>query len=100
MTEKMTLYRPLPRRPFRAVTSKELFEGIHYRVPCPEAETDSSVCPIGEWYCENTWCVVRQVTISCKLYGEKLPTMKCPACRSKMKFQHWLCGETLVPYEG
>ena len=98
MAEELTLYRRWPRPPSRAMTSTELMEGIHYTIASDES--DSSQCPEGEWYCDNQNCVVRQVTVSCKLFGEPLPTMKCPACRSRMKFNHWLRSESLVPYKG
>ena len=98
MTEKMILYQPLPRRPFGLIHGNELSEGICYHEP--SLEPDSENCPTGEWYCQNTWCVVRHVRIDCKLFGEELPRMRCPACRALLKFQHWLREETLVPYQG
>ncbi len=98
MTDKMILYQPLPRRPFGLIHGNELSEGICYHEP--SLEPDSENCPMGEWYCQNTWCVVRQVRIDCKLFGEELPRMRCPACRALLKFHHWLRHETLVPYKG
>jgi hypothetical protein len=43
--------------------------------------------------------MVRQVTIFCKLHGEALPQMRCPACRELLKLHHWLRTETLMPYK-
>ncbi len=63
--------------------------------PIPEPENPN--IPEGEWYCENPECVVRECKILCKLYGEELPTMECPACSSLLKFHHWIGHETLVP---
>jgi hypothetical protein len=44
--------------------------------------------------------LVGEVTIFCKLHGEGLPKMNCPACRKPLKFHHWLKTETLVPFKG
>ena len=96
MADKTILYQPLLRRPFGAISGTELRGAICYDVRCQES---GDQCPKGQWYCENTWCVVRQVTVSCKLFGEPLPAMKCPACRKPMKFNHWLRCETLVRYK-
>jgi hypothetical protein len=63
------------------------------RIPAPE----NANMPEGQWYCHNPDCVVRECTIRCKLYGEELPTMHCPACSSLLKFNHWIGHETLVP---
>ena len=52
--------------------------------------------PVGEWYCENPNCVVRECTIYCKLDGDALPKMNCPACSSNLKFHHWIGFETLM----
>lgn len=56
--------------------------------------------PEGEWYCPNPKCVVREVTVFCKLYDEGRSVMRCPACGELLKFHHWLRTETLVPYKG
>jgi hypothetical protein len=63
----------------------------------PTSEPQHPGMPEGEWYCPNPDCVVRQCTIRCKLFGEPLPSMRCPACSSRMKFQHWVGSATLVP---
>jgi hypothetical protein len=61
------------------------------------SEPENPEVPEGEWYCDNSDCVVRECTIRCKLHGEKLPKMRCPACSSALKFHHWIGHETLVP---
>ena len=94
------LYQPL-RRPesgFCTLTASELGEAIYYQVPSPKPENPA--CPEGEWYCQNPECVVREVTIYCKLHGEGRSVMRCPACGELLKFHHWLRTETLVPYKG
>jgi hypothetical protein len=63
----------------------------------PTSELENPNVPEGEWYCENSDCVVRECTIRCKLYGEELPRMNCPACSSPLKFHHWIGHEILVP---
>ncbi len=52
----------------------------------------------GQWYCENSDCVVREVVIRVKLHGAKMPKiMKCPVCgKGPMSFHHWLKDETLL----
>lgn len=53
--------------------------------------------PYGEWYCDATDCVVREVTILAKLHGEPMPTTwRCPACLGELKFHNWLAKETLL----
>jgi hypothetical protein len=63
----------------------------------PAAEPENPNVPEGEWYCRNPCCVVRECRIRSKLYGEALPRLRCPACRSPLAFHHWLAHETLVP---
>ncbi len=97
MAKKQILYQPFQSRDPRFITLSELAGAISYKVPSQEpANAD---CPKGEWYCANPACVVREVTIFCKLRGEALPKMTCPACREPLKFHHWLRHETLVPYK-
>jgi hypothetical protein len=96
MSDLPTLYHPLRRRDF--FWSDQLADAICYRVPASRPADAQS--PEGEWYCPNPECVVRTVTIFCKLYGEALPRMSCPACGEPLRFQHWLKHETLVPYRG
>ena len=59
------------------VTASELMACKYCRVPI--AEPECANIPEGEWYCPNPECVVRECTIRCKLYGEQLPAMACPA---------------------
>ena len=61
------------------------------------SEPEDPRIPEGEWYCQNPNCVVRECTIRCKLYGEELPQMWCPACLCRLKFHHWIGHEILVP---
>lgn len=62
----------------------------------PTRERDAN-CPLGEWYCQSELCVVREVRVYCKLYGEPMPKeMKCPACGETLKFHHWLDSELLL----
>ena len=68
---------------------------IFYHVAAAEPEHPDY--PHGQWYCMNPECVVRQVSVACKLYGDPLPAMDCPACHEPMKFEHWWREETLVP---
>ena len=98
MADKPTLYQPFqpPASGFYAVSALE--GSIGYELPSKEPKNPN--CPRGEWYCENSDCVVRHVTVYCKLYGEPLPKMRCPACRKVLKFHHWLRHEILVPYKG
>jgi hypothetical protein len=63
----------------------------------PAGKPDHPQTPHGEWYCHTEDCVVRQVTVRCKLFGEKMPEMRCPACSEPMAFNHWLHTVTLVP---
>jgi hypothetical protein len=77
------------------VTGAELMACKYCRVPI--AEPECANIPEGEWYCPNPECVVRECTIRCKLYGEPLPAMACPACGSALRFQHWIGYETLEP---
>jgi hypothetical protein len=80
--------------------------GLFYRVSeldgakfCsfPTVARENPNTPEGEWYCENPECVVRECRVHCKLYGEELPAMHCPACAEAMKFHHWIGHKTLVP---
>jgi hypothetical protein len=98
MRDKSTRYQPFQCRELGLITASELTGAICHQVESPEPENRE--CPEGEWYCENSECVVREVTIFCKLFGEVLPKMKCPACQKLLKFHHWLKNEILVPYEG
>jgi len=81
---------------FDPMTSGEFFSAIFYQVP---SSVVNEQCPEGEWYCTNEECVVREVTVYCKLFGETLPEMSCPACKKRLKFHHWLEVRTLVPVE-
>jgi hypothetical protein len=57
----------------------------------PVAKPECEHTPRGEWYCPNEDCVVREVEISVKLFGEPMPAaMKCPACGIAMKFHNWV----------
>src|SRR5262249_12509894 len=57
--------------------------------------------PRGEWYCQNSDCVVREVVIKVKLYGKRMPnTMKCPVCGTMLDFHHYLETETLLCVKG
>ncbi len=97
MADKPVLYQPFQPREPGFITVSELAGAISHQVPSQEPE--KADCPEGEWYCANPECVVREVTIFCKLCGETLPKMKCPACREPLEFHHWLRNETLVPYK-
>jgi hypothetical protein len=97
MADKPTLYQPFQPPACGFYTLSALNGAIGYRLPSKEPANPD--CPEGEWYCENSECVVRTVAIFCKLHGEELPKMRCPACRQLLKFHHWLRHEILVPYE-
>jgi hypothetical protein len=97
MADKPTLYQPFQPPASGFYHLSELNGSIGYDVPSKEPENPD--CPKGEWYCQNSECVVRTVTIFCKLHGEDLPKMRCPACRQLLKFHHWLRHEILVPYK-
>ena len=97
MADKPTLYQPFQPPASGFYTLSALEGSVYYRVACQEPEDPN--CPEGEWYCQNSECVVRQVMVFCKLFGEALPQMRCPACRQQLEFHHWLRTETLVPYE-
>jgi hypothetical protein len=106
---------PLNRAPHLSWCRRESMSEQHYRVfhrtgiifaselinskfcHVRTSEPEHPDMPEGEWYCHNPDCVVRECTIRCKLFGEELPRMRCPACSSRMKFQHWIGHETLVP---
>lgn len=60
------------------------------------AEPDDPQLPYGEWYCTNERCVVREVKVYCKLHGERMPKLTCPACVQLLKFHHWLGQEMLL----
>jgi hypothetical protein len=94
MADQPILYQPF-KRSGRCYPLSELDGAISYQVASPEPESVN--CPEGEWYCQNPNCVVREVIIRCKLYGEAMPRMKCPACGKPLKFHHWLRHKTLVP---
>lgn len=54
------------------------------------------------YYCENSECVVRNVTIDAKWEDGNRPKetpFKCPACKTKMRFLHHIKVRTLVPCE-
>jgi hypothetical protein len=95
MANELTLYQPFQPPASGCYALSALDGSIGYQVPSEEPE--NADCPKGEWYCQNSECVVRHVTIFCKLHGEDLPKMKCPACRKQLKFHHWLRHEILVP---
>jgi hypothetical protein len=63
----------------------------------PTSDPQDPGIPEGEWYCANSDCVVRQCTIRCKLFGEDMPPMRCPACSAPLQFHHWIGYEMLVP---
>lgn len=51
-----------------------------------------------EWYCQDSDCVVREVTIHCKLLDpdDKEPRkVKCPACGSRLTFHGYIMVETI-----
>ena len=57
----------------------------------------------GEWYCENTGCAAREVTVLLKpdladrgLRGDER-RMRCPVCGKVMKFHGWLKDVPLLP---
>lgn len=62
----------------------------------------SDHCNEAEYFCQNTDCVVREVTIRVKLHGEPRPaTFLCPACGiGPLKFHNWIEQETLFLVEG
>lgn len=97
MADKPILHQPYQRRQFGFVSLGELAGAIWYEVASHQPQ--NPYCPKGEWYCQNPECIVREVTVSCKLWREVFPTIKCPACRKPLKFHHWLRTETLVPYK-
>lgn len=90
------IYRVVP--PEKSIfTNGEIFRIIGHTFPTDRRDDH---LPHGEWYCTNSECVVRQVEIRCKLYGEQMPAkMKCPACGSVLKFHHWIESESLLPVE-
>jgi hypothetical protein len=94
MSDQPTLYQPFQPPP-EIYPLSELRGAICYDVA--SAQPQNPNCPKGEWYCQNPWCVVREVTVFCKLRGEALPDMRCPGCRKRLKFHHWLATEALVP---
>jgi len=54
-----------------------------------------------EYYCTNSDCVVREVSIRVKLFGERRPGFSCPACgKGPLKFHTWLESECLFPVPG
>jgi hypothetical protein len=63
------------------------------------ARPDHPALPTVEVYCPNTDCVVREVTVSMKLYGEPEPAkFYCPVCRTgPMKFHNYEEERTLFP---
>jgi hypothetical protein len=96
MREPNTLYRHRqPKQPLDIVRASELAEAICYAVRTLEPEHPEA--PEGEWYCSNESCVVREVRVRCKLFGERRPMMKCPACGQRLTFHHWLGSRLLVP---
>jgi hypothetical protein len=88
------LFRKLERNAqgFVLACASELVGAICHDVSAPKP--DYPLVPRGQWYCQYSDCVVREVEVRCKLYGEKLPVMRCPACRQRLKFHHWLRHET------
>lgn len=77
------------------IDAASLVEMIFYHEPA--GKPDHAEVPRGEWYCTNEDCVVREVTVLCKLFGERLPGMRCPACRRPLKFHHWTRLVALEP---
>jgi hypothetical protein len=49
------------------------------------------------WYCCDEDCVVREVEISMKLFGEKKPTVMCPACGGVMETHGYVEEEGMTP---
>jgi hypothetical protein len=89
------LYRIEPREEIRIMSMSELLSAKFATEPAPEP--DCQFTPRGEWYCNAEECVVREVTISAKLYGESMPDlMRCPACGEALEFHHWLRDVTLL----
>lgn len=76
-------------------TLSELSAMKFHRIHVDKPECD--YMPRTEWYCWNPECVVREVEINVKLYGEKLPEMTCPACKGPMEMHGYIEYETLVP---
>lgn len=51
-----------------------------------------------EWYCDNSDCPIREVTIDVKLARrETLTLLSCPCCGHFLKFHCYLEEEVLVP---
>jgi hypothetical protein len=95
MADKPILYQPFKPPAGPCYPLSVLDGAITYQIPSSAPEDVRY--PKGEWYCQNPDCVVREVTVRCKLYGEAMPTMRCPGCGKRLKFHHWLRHETLVP---
>jgi hypothetical protein len=89
-------YRTDDRPGFKCYTLAELdgCEDIHTPTDKPQCDWQ----PLGEWYCTNVDCVIREVQILCKLLdlGDRVPEMRCPGCGSALKFHHWLKVDTLL----
>jgi hypothetical protein len=75
VADKTILYQPLLRRPFGAISGTELRGAICYDIRCQES---GDQCPKGQWYCENTWCVVRQVTVSLQAFRRAFARHEMP----------------------
>ncbi len=76
----MKTYRTDDREGMRIYTARELegMQCIYHPVSEPQDERQ----PFGEWYCDNSDCVIRQVEVACKL-----------------KFHHWRKVECLLRVE-
>jgi hypothetical protein len=84
-------------RVFRAtglVPADALNNSLRCSIPTQTPEIPDA--PEGEWYCENSVCVVRECAIRCSANGIPLPKMRCPGCAQPLKFHHWIGREWRV----
>ena len=92
----MTTYITDDRTGIRCYAAAELVDCKDIYTPSAKPQCDRQ--PLGEWYCVNEDCVVREVRVTCKLLhaGDMVPEMRCPGCGSRLKFHHWLKVDTLL----
>ena len=73
---------------------------LHVEVDCGGTPPDPR-SPTSRWYCGNTHCEVREVTIEAKYIGRtppnSPPTMRCPACAEELRFGNYVSDMTLLP---
>lgn len=69
-------------------------------VPFRVERPDCPCSPTSEWYCQNSDCDVREVTIEEKHYGhnkERVKPMKCPRCGRDMAHTGYVEHRYLEP---